>query len=49
MKRMRSEIIGIAAISFGLGILIGGLLPGWLIVWIMGIALLTAGFFLLHC
>lgn len=46
---MRCGIFGVAAISFGAGILIGGLLPHWFIIWILGIALLVAGFFLIRC
>ena len=46
---MRCGFLGIAAISFGVGVLVGGLLPSCLVIWILGIALLAAGIFLIRC
>ena len=48
VKRIRCNLIGIIAFSFGFGVLIGGLLPSWIIVWILGIALLFLGVLLQH-
>ena len=36
-------VVGIAAAAFGIGILIGGLLPTWFVVWILGIVLIIVG------
>lgn len=40
--------IGLAAAALGLGVLIGGLLPSWCVVWILGFALLGVGILLLR-
>ena len=49
VRRMRCSTIGLIAFSFGIGVLIGGLLPSWVVVWILGITLLVVGSLLLHC
>ena len=48
LKRMRCNLIGIVALTFGAGVLIGGLLPSWIVVWILGITLLLVGVFLIY-
>ncbi|MGE4548695.1 MAG: hypothetical protein AB7C89_03970 [Intestinibacillus sp.] len=40
--------IGLAALALGIGILIGGLLPSWCIVWILGIGLIIVAMQLLR-
>lgn len=41
-------VAGIAAAALGIGILIGGLLPAWFVVWILGIVLIVLGVALLR-
>lgn len=40
-------VLGVAAIAFGAGILIGGLLPSWFVVWLLGLLLIGVGLCLL--
>ena len=43
-----SGAIGLAAAALGLGVLIGGLLPSWCVVWILGLVLIAVGVLLLR-
>ncbi|MCB6365443.1 hypothetical protein LI291_04520 [Intestinibacillus massiliensis] len=40
--------IGLAAAALGLGVLIGGLLPSWCTVWVLGTLLIAVGVLLLR-
>lgn len=42
----RGQAIGLAALCLGLGLLIGGLVPSCLPLWLTALALLAAGVFL---
>ncbi|WP_283675387.1 hypothetical protein [Butyricicoccus sp. Marseille-Q5471] len=39
----RLQAIGLILISFGVGVLIGGLLPSFLAIWLVSLALIAAG------
>lgn len=41
-------VAGIAAVALGAGILIGGLLPSWLVIWLLGLTLIAAGILLVR-
>ena len=45
----RGQAIGLAAVCLGLGLLIGGLVPKCLPVWLLSLALIAAGIFLFQC
>lgn len=44
-----SRVIGLAAAALGIGVLIGGLLPSWFVIWILGLGLIVVGIQLLRC
>ena len=45
----RGQAIGLAVFMFGTGLLIGSLLPSCLPVWLIALAVIAAGLFLLQC
>ncbi len=42
------ETIGLIVTMLGLGVLVGGLLPSWCIVWILGILFVAIGILLMR-
>ena len=45
----RGQAIGLAVFMFGTGLLLGSLLPSCLPVWLIALAVIAAGLFLLQC
>lgn len=45
----RGQAIGLAVFAFGVGLLLGGLLPSCLWVWLAALAVIAAGLFLFQC
>ena len=45
----RGQAIGFAVFALGVGLLIGSLLPSCLPVWLLALAVIAAGWFLLQC
>ena len=45
----RGQATGLAVFMFGTGLLLGSLLPSCLPVWLIALAVIAAGLFLLQC
>lgn len=45
----RGQVIGLVCLCLGVGMLLGGLLSLCLPVWLLALALIAAGWFLLQC
>lgn len=45
----RNQVIGIALLFLGVGLLAGCLLPSCLLVWLLALLLVAGGIFLLQC
>ncbi len=44
----RQWVLGLALAALGAGILIGGLMPSWLVVWLLGALLIVLGCMLMR-
>ncbi|MGI6182006.1 MAG: hypothetical protein ACOYIE_08010 [Agathobaculum sp.] len=45
----RGQVLGVVLIVLGSGLLVGGLLPFCLPVWLLALALIAAGVFVFRC